>query len=444
MTVVAALLGGGTASAGTAAADVIFHGGVVLTMNPARPVAQAIAVRGERIMAVGSNRVVLRLRSRGTRVVDLRGRTVMPGFNDSHGHWIGDREGPLPGSSAQDAIAEALSRGWTSISELFVNEDRLTELRGLDAAGELRLRVNGYLPVNFHEDKFGLWFDGTYTPRQEFSSHLRIAGAKVFADRAAPSAMLLSAEHSDHPGYLGEDYWTQQELTDTVRALDDGGWQVAIHTAGDGAHDRVLNAFEAALGGGPNALRHRIEHVMVVRDDQIRRIKRLGLIASVQFTFFQSDWLTGSFWPTLEPALGPGRIGWAGRWRDLLDAGVRTVGSTDSPWFAEDYALASPLEAVEMAVTRIGHTGTTPAAWMLAQRIRVAEALRLLTRDAAYGTLDEMRKGSLIPGKYADLVILDRNPLAVPPTQIGEIPVLLTMVGGGTEFCARVAAALCS
>jgi predicted amidohydrolase YtcJ len=413
-------------------------------MNPARPVAQAIAVRGERIMAVGSNRVVLRLRSRGTRVVDLRGRTVMPGFNDSHGHWIGDREGPLPGSSAQDAIAEALSRGWTSISELFVNEDRLTELRGLDAAGELRLRVNGYLPVNFHEDKFGLWFDGAYTPRQEFSDRLRIAGAKVFADRAAPSAMLLSEPHSDNPGYLGEDYWTQQELTDVVTELDDKGWQVAIHTAGDGAHDRVLNAFASALAGDPNRLRHRIEHAMVVRDDQIRRIRQLGLIASIQLTFFQSDWLTGAFWTGFEPALGPARIGWAGRWRDLLDAGVHVIGSTDTPWFAEDWVLGSPLESVEMAVTRIGRNGTQPAPWMLAQRITRLQALRLLTRDAAYGTLDEARKGTVTPGKWADLVILGRNPLAVPPTQISEIPVLTTMVGGSVEFCAPVAAALCS
>lgn len=443
VTAAVAVLASGVGSAPGVSAEVILHGGIVLTMDPAQPIAQAVAVRGGRILAVGSNRHVLRLRDRGTRVVDLHGRTVVPGFDDSHGHWIGDRDGPLPGSSARDAVAAALERGFTSISELFVNHDRLTELRELDAAGELHIRVNGYLPVNFHGDMFGLWFDGRYTPRQQFSDRLRIAGAKVFADRAAPSAMLLSEEHSDNPGYFGEDYWTQEELTEIVTELHDKGWQVAIHTAGDEAHDRVLNAFTAALAGRPNAPRHRIEHAMVLRDDQVRRIRRLGLVASIQLTFFQSDWLTGSFWTGLEPALGPSRIGWAGRWRDLLDAGVRVIGSTDTPWFAEDWALGSPLEAVEMAVTRIGRTSTVPASWMLEQRITVYEALRLLTRDAAYGTFDERHKGTLTPGKWADLVILGANPLAVRPTQISEIPVLVTMVGGSPAFCAPVAASVC-
>jgi predicted amidohydrolase YtcJ len=438
-----AALTGATASAGTVVADVILHGGVVVTLDPAHPVAQAVALRDDRIVAVGSNQRVLRMRGRGTKLVDLRGRTVLPGFNDAHAHWIGDRDGPSLGS-AEDAVGAVLAQGWTSISELFVDEDRLHELRQLDEAGKLRVRVNGYLPVNFHDDKYGLWFDGTYTPRQEFSDHLRVAGAKVFVDRAAPAQMLLSTPHTDQPGFLGHSSWTQQELTDIVGELDHKGWQVAIHTAGDGAHDLVLNAFAAALAGRPNALRHRIEHVMVVRDDQIQRMRQLGLLASIQLTFFQSDWLTGSFWTGFEPALGAARLAWAGRWRDLLEAGVHTIGSTDTPWFNEDFDAASPLEAVEMAVTRVGRDGTKPHAWMLAQRIRVAEALRLLTRDAAYGTLDETRKGSITAGKYADLVVLGRNPLAVPPAQIGEIPVLATIVGGKGEYCVPAAAALCS
>jgi predicted amidohydrolase YtcJ len=427
------------------AADLIFHNATVLTMDPAFPVAHAVAIRGRRILAVGSNYdVLLRLRDRDTRIVNLKGRTILPGFNDAHGHWIGDRDRPLPGSTAQDAIAEALSRGYTSISEHFVSEERLAELRALDATGELRLRVNGYLPVNFHEDKFGLWFDGTYTPRQEYSDRLRIAGAKVFADRTAPFRMLLSEEHSDNPGYFGEDYWTQDELTDIVTELHEKGWQIAIHTVGDGAHDRVLNAFEAALDGASNTrFRHRIEHVMVVRDDQIQRIKRLGLIASIQLTFFQSDWLTGSHWPRLQSSLGPDRIGWAGRWRDLRNAGIRMIGSTDTPWFNEEFGPASPLEAVEMAVTKIGRNGDPPDTWLLAQRIRVTDALRMLTRDAAYATFDERRKGTVTPGKYADLVILGHNPLAVHPTELSEIPVLVTMVGGLAEFCAPAAGSVC-
>lgn len=446
--VVAALAAATGGSAGLApgfAADLIFYNGTVLTMDPALPVAHAVAIRGDRILAVGSNYdVLLRSSDRHTRIVNLKGRTILPGFNDAHGHWIGDRHRPLPGSTAQDAIAEALSRGYTSISEHFVDEERLAELRALDATGELRLRVNAYLPVNFHENKFGLWFDGTYTPRQEFSDRLRIVGAKVFADRAAPFHMLLSEEHSDNPGYFGEDYWAPGELESIVAELHDKGWQIAMHTVGDGAHDRVLDAFEAALDGAPNSrFRHRIEHVMVVRNDQIQRIKRLGLIASIQLTFFQSDWLTGVHWPRLQSSLGPDRIGWAGRWRDLRDAGIRMIGSTDTPWFNEPFELAGPLEAVEMAVTKIGRNGDPPDTWLLAQRIQVDNALRMLTRHAAYATFDDKRKGTVTPGKYSDLVILGRNPLAVQPTELGEIPVLVTMVGGQTEFCAPAARSVC-
>ncbi len=432
----------GDASAEPAGADLILYDGVVLTMDPARPLAQAIAIRGEHIVAVGSNRAVLRGRERATRVVDLHGRTVLPGFNDSHAHWIGDRS--IAGiETPHEAISRALEGGWTSISELFVDQGRLDELVALDASGDLRLRVNAYLPVNFHDDKFGLWF-GSYTPRQEFSSKLRIAGAKLFVDRADPKQMLLSAPHSDQPGFYGHASWTQQELTDVVTELDDLGWQVAIHTAGDGAQDLVLNAFETALAGRSNArLRHRVEHAMVLRDDQIRRIARLGLIASFQLTFFNSDWLADSFWSGYEPALGPLRIGWAGRSRDLLNAGVRSIGGTDTPWYGEEGAAASALEAVELAVTRVGPAGIPPRPWMLSQRISVLQALRLLTSNAAYGTFDEDVKGTLTPGTYADLVVLARNPLVVPREAIGDIDILVTMVGGSAEYCAASAAALC-
>ncbi len=134
---------------------VIDHNGVVRTMDDGRPQAEAVAIRNGRIVAVGDNEDVLELRNQGTRVVDLGG-TVLPGFIDSHAHWIGD--GSMVGYNADLAIEAALSRGWTSINEQFVNHERLDELRALDAAGRLRLRVNAYLPMNFEDEKFGHWF----------------------------------------------------------------------------------------------------------------------------------------------------------------------------------------------------------------------------------------------------------------------------------------------
>ena len=141
---------------------------------------------------------------------------------------------------------------------------------------------------------------------------------------------------------------------------------------------------------------------MVLRDDQIQRLAALGVVASIQFTWLTSDWLVLDDLRTVEATLGPDRIGWAGRWRDLLDAGVRVAGGTDTPW-----TRATPLQAIHQAVTRVGISERPAAAeWMVRQAITVEEALRLLTIDAAYATSQEHIKGSIQPGRLADLVVL--------------------------------------
>jgi len=419
-------------------ADIIFFNGSVLTMEAETPVAEALAVTGGVITAVGSADDVLRNQGPGTLMVDLEGGALLPGFIDSHAHWIGDRE--IAGvETPQAAIGAALRDGWTSISEQFVNQERLDELVRLDEAGELLIRVNAYFPVNYHDDHYGVWFED-YTPRHEYSSRLRIAGTKVFIDRANPTLMLLSEPYSDQPGYFGHASWTQEELTAMVTALHSDGWQITIHTTGDGAHDLVLNAFAAALNGESNdAYRHRIEHVVVLRDDQIQRMSDLEIIASIQLTWLNSDWLGDEFWGPFDGALGPDRVRWLGRWRDLLDGGVKVVGGTDTPW-----TPASSVEALHEAVTRIGVNGAPPAPWMVDQRITVEEALRLITIDAAYGTFDEDVKGSLAPGKWADLVILSHNPLEVGIDDLLEIDVLATIVGGEFVYCAPTPSALCA
>ena len=426
-----------TTAAVAGPAKTIFFNGSIVTMEAETPVAEALAVSGGVITAVGSTANVLRSQGPATLMVDLEGRALLPGFIDSHAHWIGDRN--IAGvETPQAAIAAALRDGWTSISEQFVNQERLDELIQLDEAGDLLIRVNAYFPVNYHDDHYGVWFEG-YTPRHEYSSRLRIAGAKVFVDRANPTLMFLSEPYSDQPGYFGHASWTQEELTAMVSNLHAEGWQITIHTTGDGAHDLVLNAFATALNGESNdAFRHRIEHAVVLRGDQIQRMSDLGIIASIQLTWLNSDWLGDEYWGPFEAALGPDRVPWLGRWRELLDAGVKVIGGTDTPW-----TPASSAEALFEAVTRIGENGAPPAPWMLDQRITVEEALRLITIDAAYGTFDEDVKGSLAPGKWADLVILSHNPLEVAIDGLLEIDVLATVVGGEFVYCAPTLFALC-
>lgn len=247
-----------------AAPDVIYHNGLVLTMETSRPRVEAVAILRDRITAVGDDEDVLPLASRTTRLVDLGGRTVVPGFSYSHAHWIGD--GEMVGYFPDAAIEAALRRGWTSISEQFVNDERLSKLRALDRDGALRLRVNAHLPVNYEDDKFGGWYLGL-EPRHAYSPHLRLAGVKLFLDHDWGTRF----------------HWSQAEPNNYVLVAHRNGWQVSAHAVSAEAHDQYLAAVAEALAAHPNPdARHRVEHVVQLRDDQLARMRELGMIASIQ------------------------------------------------------------------------------------------------------------------------------------------------------------------
>jgi len=310
------------------------------------------------------------------------------------------------------------------------------------AANRLRLRVNCYLPVNYLDDKFGVWF-GDYRPHQVFSPHLRIGGVKIFADSAWTNEMFMTKPHTDRPDYRGDVYWTPDEFTDLVRSLHDDGWQLATHTCGDAAHDMVLDAYEAALAGADNAdHRHRIDHVMAVRDDQVQRMRDLAIIASFQLTWFTPDTT-----PDVAATMGPERLAWVGRWRDLLEAGVPAVASTDYPFddlLETDRPTGHAMTALSIATTRQGAAGAPPQPWQADQAITIEQGLDLITRAGAYASFEDDRKGTVSVGKLADLVVLSDDPRLVATDDLANVDVLMTMVGGRVEYCAPDAGTLCA
>jgi N-acyl-D-aspartate/D-glutamate deacylase len=157
-----------------AAADLTLTSANVVTMDGRERESQVVTRSGR----IGGTEDP---KSSDTMTVDLDGATVLPGFIDSHSHWIGDRA--LVSQSESQAIDSALAQGWTSISELFVNEQRLNELCALQKVGDLRTKVGAFLPINYEFQRFGRWYDA-FEPGQALGPNLFLQGVKIFADRA--------------------------------------------------------------------------------------------------------------------------------------------------------------------------------------------------------------------------------------------------------------------
>ncbi|HEV3472841.1 MAG TPA: amidohydrolase family protein [Actinomycetota bacterium] len=361
--------------------------------------------------------------SRAT-TVDLEGVTVLPGFIDSHSHWIGDRD--LVRQDVYRAIDSALAQGWTSISELFVNEARLSELCTLEGAGDLRLKVGAFLPINYEFERWH-WY-GDYEPGLVLGPHLFLQGVKIFADRSA-DGLGYQTEPPD-PVMQGVLFWHPDELAAEVEAAHEAGWQIAVHATGDGGLELALAAFEPIGRAEIVAARHRIEHASTVRDDQVDRMADLGLIASIQRSWFHADAAKD-----LVRWVGRDRVTFTGRWRDLVNAGIPIAGGTDRP-FALVGESGDSVDAIAFAVTRRGPTGERPPPWMATQKLTVWEVLRSLTIDAAFAQGTEDSVGSIEPGKAADLVVLSADPTRVRPRDLQMIKVVATIVDGRVEYCA--------
>jgi len=213
---------------------------------------------------------------------------------------------------------------------------------------------------------------------------------------------------------------SQEEIYSAVEDAVSSGFRIGIHANGDVTIDRVLNAYERALRNwqGPNP-RFRIEHCSLVNDDLIRRIKSTGTIPTPFYTYAHYH---GNKWLDY----GKKRMEWMFAHRSFLDAGIPVAPASDyTPGPYE------PLMAIQSMVTRKDSKGRV---WGPSQRITAQEALKICTVNGAYASFEEHEKGSLTPGKLADFVMLDADPLKADPDSLKDITVLGTWLGGKQTY----------
>ena len=527
----------------TGPADLIIQGANVLTMDSAIPSATAIAVRGQHILAVGSDADVSNLKGADTKVLDARGQTVTPGFIDAHSHPLLAQEGisanvnlrrisevkaalaaqakktppghwvlgsmyddtkfedgrPLARKDLDDAVPDhpvfvRHRGGHTAVVNTLAFELAGVSVDTPDPVGGRYFRDNGELTGKIAEPsamqpfmQAGVWpildrsarqksvqltsrkmaaagltsttdawgaledfvayqdaraademhyrvsfmpfggtdvYEGLKLARMASGfgdDMLRIGAVKFAADGSASErTMSRSTPYEGRPDDYGILTMTQEEIDAAVDDAVAHDFRVGIHANGDVAIDRVLNAYERVLKDwkGENP-RFRIEHCSLVNESLLKRIKKAGVVPAPFYTY---AYYHGNKWPEYGEEMMESMFAH----RSFLDYGIPVAPASDfTPGPFE------PMMAIQSMVTRKDTQGRV---WGPSQRISVTEAMQICTMNGAYASFEEDIKGSLTPGKLADIAILEEDPHDADPDSIVDIKVLRTMLGGRTTF----------
>ena len=529
-------------------ADLIITNAKVWTVDKAHPTAQAVAVLGDHIIAVGSNADVEALRGHDTKVIDAGGKLLLPGFNDAHVHFVGgglqldsvqlndatsteefvrrigeqarktpkgewmqggdwdetkwnsaglptkelvdpvtpdnpaflgrydghsalansaalrlagitsktpdppggtivrDAQGNPTGDlkdAAKDivlrvipplshdqrlramrrALEYAASLGVTSVQHM--NDEESDSFADIGAYGELlqssELTTRVYVAPAISDwqnlAKIGI--------RHAFgSSFLRTGGLKGFADGSLGSGTAyLFDPYSDEPGNSGllrNQMQPLSQMRDWMMQADAAGLQICTHAIGDRAISMILDLYTEVARAHPGIERRfRIEHAQHMAAKDFARFAQLGVIASVQP--YQA--IDDGRWA--EARIGHDRASRTYAFRTFLNHGVHLAFGTD--W---DVAPLNPILTVYAAVTRATLDGKNPNGWFPEQKLSVAEAVEAYTMGSAYAEFQEKDKGSIAPGKLADMVLLSDDIFSIDPAKIRGVKVLKTIVGG--------------
>ena len=401
-------------------------------MDESNPIAGAIAISANRILAVGTEEEVSPYIFDKTQIIDLKGRTLMPGFVDAHSHLFDDAI--IHGKDAMANQQAAIENGITSAADLFVDEGVLNGLREFSDSGQLRIRLSAYLILtNNCGAVTGDWWKN-YKPGEKLGERLEIGGIKIFTDGGSCGAPAMSV---DYPGGgTGDLFFRQNELNTLVADAQASGFQVAVHAAGDRALEQAQNAIANALKGTQNTLHHRIDHNSTIRPDLINRYSEIGIVPVVFGSYPTCIRTTGE---TRFKYILPDEFGeWDWPWRALLDAnpGIKTAWHSDFPAFEMNTSIHMWSLVTRKAFAEDGSI-CEPPDWLAAGALDIKEVLPIMTINSAYALNKDAELGSLESGKLADMIILSDDPMAIVPDELKDIKVLMTMINGKVEYCAE-------
>ena len=305
-------------------------------------------------------------------------------------------------SAMRDGLRVAASRGVTAVHD---KDGWIGALRFWQALDDLTVRVWQSFPAERIDELAGVGLRSGFGDPM-----LRVGYLKAFMDGTLGSQTARMLDGT------GVEITSRAELAEIVRKGAEAGWPVAVHAIGDRANREALDGFEETREHwAPLGLRQRIEHAQLLAPQEVGRFAELGVAASVQFSHAASDRdVADRFWA--------GKTDGAYAYRSLWDSGAVVANGSDAPVEELD-----PLAGLVAGVLR---TLDERPAWHAEQRLGIEEALAATCVTPAWLAYDEHRRGKLVPGYLADLVVLDRDPVAIPPEELPEVQVVATMVGG--------------